>query len=172
SWRPPRALPPPPLRSLGGSVAGALSNREAPARLADGRPQARARGDGGSGMVYVAYLAYLAVWVGGYVLLYRRYSATMLAYLRRFRPVAGVPLETQLGEGLGWERVGPHLRALWQVTRHPQTDPDLERLRRAVWRRSHHALLWTLGLVPLLTHFAVTLLHPSFARTPPTPLRP
>src|SRR5262245_52113806 len=109
-----------------------------------------------------AYLAFGVIWVGmwfgGYVTLFRRYSATMRAYLRRFPPVAGVPLGTQLGEGLGWSRVGPHMRARWQATQHPQADPDLERHRREVWRRSRHLLLWhlgfalpTLGALALLT---------------------
>jgi hypothetical protein len=83
---------------------------------------------------------------GGMIFRWNRYRQAQRAYLRHFPPVAGYLLEEYLDRN-PWSLVD---RAINAVARQPQDEPELERLRRAIWRQLRYFVLWIFG-VPLLT---------------------
>jgi hypothetical protein len=74
------------------------------------------------------------VWVVGGVLFWWRSRASQVAYLKKFPPVNGVPLEMWLGGNPG----GAEAQAIARVSRTRQPDPELERLRQEMGRRYQH----------------------------------
>ncbi len=89
---------------------------------------------------------------GGTLVLFIRARAKQREYLRRFPPVAGVPLDIYWGGG-------PQsvTRAIWRVSLQRQSDPELERLRQEMWRRVAYYVLW-LGGFPILVFGVLALL--------------
>lgn len=75
-----------------------------------------------------------AVWGLIIVAQFIRTRAKQRAYLRRFPPVDGVPLDMYV-PGSGPRSVG---RAFFQAMRQRQADPELERLRREVRRNGYY----------------------------------
>jgi hypothetical protein len=80
-----------------------------------------------------------------------RYRRKHLAYLRRFPPIDGVPLDMYIVSSYA------SLKALRSVWNRPQ-DPETEELRRALRRRMWHLLLWFLGFPLLVSVVVVTLI--------------
>jgi hypothetical protein len=74
-----------------------------------------------------------------------RMMVKQLAYLGRFPRVNGVPLNALRGGN----PFGARARMQWRVATQQQSDPELERLRRAVWRRYRAFMLWKFGF-PIL----------------------
>jgi len=91
------------------------------------------------------FFALVATWFGGTILRWIRYRQAQRAYLRRFPPVEGYPLEEYLGRN-PWSPVD---RAINELARQPQADPELEQLRRAMWHQLRYVILWMFGF-PLL----------------------
>ena len=94
-----------------------------------------------------------AIWAAGAVTLYFRTRAKQVAYLKRFPPVEGVPLDM----AVGGNPFGAISRAIWNAMLNSQTDPELEQLRREIWRRFLNLALWIFGF-PLLTFGGAALL--------------
>ncbi|HEV8191281.1 MAG TPA: hypothetical protein VGP82_07325, partial [Ktedonobacterales bacterium] len=94
----------------------------------------------------VLFFAFLAVWLGGGFALMGRLVEQHADYVRRFPPVNGVRLETFTGGN----PFGLVAREIRRLGREPQDDPELELLRCALRRTSHHLALWIVGF-PLLT---------------------
>lgn len=67
--------------------------------------------------------------------------AKQVAYLKRFPPVEGIPLEI----AGGGNPFGAVSRAFWRAQLRRQPDPDLERLRHDIWRRFGYLTLWIYG---------------------------
>lgn len=101
---------------------------------------------------YGGCVFYIA-WMGGTVLLFLRSRAHQVAYLKKFPPVNGVPLEMFMGGN----PFGAEARAIARVSRTRQSDPELERMRQEMKRRSRHIVYWTFGF-PALTIGVVALL--------------
>ena len=103
----------------------------------------------------VFFFLFMVAWGTGILVLGLRANAKGKAYLRRLPPVKGIPLDMYMyGENdwfRGWR--GP----VWQAYRQPQTDPELEELRREARRRGRHVVLWLFGF-PTLVVGAVALL--------------
>jgi hypothetical protein len=97
-------------------------------------------------------LVFFILWIGVGIILFFRARAKQVAYLKRFPPVEGVPLY-MVGGG---NPFGAQARAIWRAMRR-QPDPELERLRREVWRRFRLYPIWIFGF-PLLTGGVVALL--------------
>lgn len=70
-----------------------------------------------------------------------RARAKQRNYLRRIPPVEGVPLDMVAGGN----PFGAANRAIFQVMGQPQSDLELERLRREVGERTFYFALWTIG---------------------------
>jgi hypothetical protein len=103
-------------------------------------------------MQNVLLVAFMAIWFGGMIALFFRYRIKQRAYLRRFPPVDGIPLDMYVGGG-------PHSvnRAPRRAMLKRQADPDLEQLRRAAWRRYGALAIWSLTF-PLIAFAAYVLL--------------
>jgi hypothetical protein len=84
---------------------------------------------------------FIVLWIGGGVIFFLHSRAAQVAYLKKLPPVNGVPLEMFMGGN----PAGPEARAIARVSRTRQTDPELERMRREMWRRSRHLLYWMFG---------------------------
>ncbi|MGO8947815.1 MAG: hypothetical protein ACLQUY_09160 [Ktedonobacterales bacterium] len=81
------------------------------------------------------------VWMVGGVILGIRNGKYRSAYLQRFPPVNGVPLYmTWHGNPFGSEA-----RAIYRAALNRQPDPDVERMRRELWRRYGQICLWIFG---------------------------
>ena len=91
-------------------------------------------------------LGLAAIWATGTITLYFRMRAKQAAYLRRFPPVEGVPLDM----AVSGNPFGAVARAQWKAMLAHQTDSELERLRKEIWRRFLYQSLWIFGF-PLLT---------------------
>jgi hypothetical protein len=89
----------------------------------------------------IVSLVLAALWFAGTIALYVRMRAKQVAYLKRFPPVEGVPLY-MTGGGNPFGAVS---RAVWSVMVRHQTDPELEALRREIWRRKGYMTLWIFG---------------------------
>ncbi len=98
-------------------------------------------------------LLFFGVWFGVMVILYLRLRGYQKAYLRRFPPVSGVPLDMVTGGN----PFGAPGKAINQAMKQRQTDPELEQLRRDLWRRSRLVALWIFGF-PLLVFAALIIL--------------
>jgi hypothetical protein len=102
---------------------------------------------------YVLFGIYL---VGVGVLFFRHYLPYRKAYLQRFPPVNGVPLEMYVGgDTFGFS---PEARAIWRALLHRQPDPELERMRRKVWRCYGGVVLWGFGFPVLAIGVAALVL--------------
>jgi hypothetical protein len=101
----------------------------------------------------IILVVFVAIWFGGMIVLFFRVRAKQVVYLKRFPPVNGVPLEMFLGGN----PFGPEIRAINHAMRQHQTDPELERLRREMWRRNRYQIIWTFGF-PLLGAGVVAIL--------------
>jgi hypothetical protein len=94
----------------------------------------------------IFFAAFMITWFVGSVALFIRFLAKQLAYLRRFPPVEGVPLDSFRGGN----PFGGRSRAIWRTMRQRQSDLELERLRREVWRRYRYFALWVYGFPVLV----------------------
>lgn len=88
---------------------------------------------------------FVIVWVGVGGVLFFRFRAKQRAYFRLFSPVDGVPLDMYMGGG-------PRsvTRAIFRVQLQPQSDPELERRRRELWRYYRHFAYWVFGFPALV----------------------
>ncbi len=86
-------------------------------------------------------VALVIAWTGVLMVLFIRAREKQRAYLRRFPPVEGVPLDIHLPSA------GPAnvTRAMLRALRQRQTDPELEQLRREVQRRARYIAIWAIG---------------------------
>ena len=89
----------------------------------------------------IVSLVLAALWFAGTIALYVRMRAKQVAYLKRFPPVEGVPLYM----AGGGNPFGAVSRAIWSAMVRHQTDPELEALRREIWRREGYMTLWIFG---------------------------
>lgn len=89
----------------------------------------------------IIFFAFLITWFGGGVVLYVRFLKRQRAYLRHFAPVDGVPLDALRGGN----PFGARSRATFRVMLQRQSDPELERMRRDLWRRWRPVVLWIYG---------------------------
>lgn len=82
-------------------------------------------------------------WFGGAFILAFRAHMLWDAYLRRFKPVDGIPLNMYAPRWLPDARDAKEAynNALWES----QADPELERMRRQAWRRTRVVVLWGFG---------------------------
>ena len=101
----------------------------------------------------VASLMLAAICALGAIILHVRFRAKQTAYLKRFPPVAGIPL-TMAGGGNPFGAVS---RAIWQAMLNSQPDPGLEQLRLDMWRRCGYIALWIVGF-PIVAVGVTTLL--------------
>lgn len=88
----------------------------------------------------VLTLVFVALWIGGVILLFVRVRVAQNTYLRHFNEMDGVPLD---GIPLGvprhtWE-------TMWEAMLEPQFDPALEALRRDTWVRYRWMVAWGFG---------------------------
>ncbi|HET8909023.1 MAG TPA: hypothetical protein VFN11_18865 [Ktedonobacterales bacterium] len=98
-------------------------------------------------------LALAATWAVGGILLYIRMRSKQVEYLRRFPPVAGVPLYMASSDN----PFGVVSRRIWVALSKRQTEPGLEALRREIWRRFRYMTFWIYGF-PLITIGVIALL--------------
>lgn len=96
-------------------------------------------------------------WIVVGIVLYLRTLVKQLAYLGRFPPVNGVPLNALRGGN----PFGARARAQWRVMTQRQSDPELERLRREVQRRFRYFILWNFGFPILVIGVAALLIATS-----------
>lgn len=89
----------------------------------------------------IASLALAAICAMGAIILHARFRSKQIAYLKRFRPVEGIPLNMP-GGGNPFSAVS---RGIWQAMFDHQPDWELERLRLDVWRRCGYVGLWIVG---------------------------
>lgn len=85
-------------------------------------------------------VAFVVLELGGMIFFYVRARAAQSAYLKRFDPVDGFPLDSIPG-GLP-SRVNA---AIWDAMWDWQFDPALETLRREVWVRFRWMAAWIFG---------------------------
>jgi hypothetical protein len=107
------------------------------------------------------FFAFAATWFGGAIVLYLRYLRKRGIYLRRFPPVASVPLDTY--KYLENNPFSPQGRAAFRAIWQPQDDPKLESLRGKVWRGYGYVVLWGFGFPILVVGVVILLLllwHP------------
>lgn len=88
------------------------------------------------------------LWGGVIAAQFVRARAKQRAYLRRFPPVDGVPLDSYVPGTSSRVR-----RAVFQALRERQTDPELERLRRDVRRNGFYIFVLAFG-IPVLVLLA------------------
>ncbi len=99
--------------------------------------------------------AFPILWFGPTIVLFFRFRQKQAAYLRKFPPIDRYQTLDLYTPG-GGNPPGTYRRiqeAMWRQ----QDDPELERLRREMWRRFGLVVLWGAGF-PLLTCWAITLL--------------
>jgi hypothetical protein len=101
----------------------------------------------------LAFFAFMVAWFGGLIALYVRTSVKQNAYLRHFRSAEGYPLDAYT-----YVRYSPEGRQMRRLMREPQDDPELEKLRREVWRRARYCLIWMFGCPALFVGVSVTLI--------------
>ena len=116
-----------------------------------------------AGWQNLAVAAFITMWLAGTVAMFFRYRAKQRAYLRRFPPVEGVPLDMYLGGDPFGEIARAIFRALWRR----QSNPELEQLRRAVWQRYRQANYWVFGFPILYYGLAALLLVTGIMRLVP-----
>lgn len=95
------------------------------------------------------------LWFGGALILFIRYRAQQIVYLRQFPPVEPHVTFDMYTSMYGAPR-GTRRWINQMVFKH-QADPELEALRRAMWRRFGLYALWVFGF-PLLTLSVAVLL--------------
>jgi len=94
-------------------------------------------------------------WFGGGIVLYFRFRREQQSYLRRFPPIDRYQTLDMYTPGFG-NPPGTSRKiyaAMWQR----RDDPELERLRREMWRHYGYVALWIFGF-PLLTIDVIALL--------------
>lgn len=102
------------------------------------------------------------LYMAGFYPMFFRWQGYLVAYLRHFPPVNGVPLDRHHG-GNGHNPFGPFARAVQNAKGKRQADPELERMRQEVRWRYGQFLLWAVGfpvlclvvadaVLPLLPH--------------------
>jgi hypothetical protein len=94
----------------------------------------------------VALLVFTALWFGVMIVLFSRFRRDQRAYLQRFPPVNGIPLDM----AMGGNPFGAVDRSIYGAMFRHQDDPALERLRREMWRRYRTLAIWLFGF-PVLT---------------------
>lgn len=90
----------------------------------------------------IGFYLFAAAWVLGNLIFVIRARRTGKAYLRRFPPIDGVPLDWMSEPR--WpakNRPGPVRRAY----RTPQADPELEAMRQDGWKKARQMFLWMFG---------------------------
>jgi hypothetical protein len=112
----------------------------------------------------VAPFAFPILWFAPTIVLFFRFRKKSVAYLRPFPPIdryRTLDLYTVIGDPPGT------YRRILDVQLRRQGDPELERLRREMWRSYGLVMLWVFGF-PLLTFAALTIL--ILTGHPPTSL--
>ena len=106
-------------------------------------------------LVPIFPVAFPILWFGGTIVLYFRARKKQVIYLRRFPPVEPYMTLDFYTSLFGAPR-GTR-RRINEVIFKRQADPELEALRRAMWRRFGLVALWIYGF-PLLTFGVAALL--------------
>jgi hypothetical protein len=93
----------------------------------------------------VIFAAFAIAWFGGAAIPGFRFRAKQRAYLHRFPPGEGVPLDMYAGLG------PPSVKsAVVRALNQRQADPELERLRQEMWQYyRRHVVVWIFGF-PIL----------------------
>lgn len=94
----------------------------------------------------IMFFALAAVWLGGGIFFGVRMFAQLFAYLHRFPPVEGYPLDSFSSPFLTPRSV---IRAQGRALRQKQSDPELEAMRPEIWRRQWAYIIWAFA-VPFL----------------------
>jgi len=105
-------------------------------------------------LLNLLFFAVVATWLGGVIVQAFRYWRKRNTYLRRFPPVAGVPLDMYLGTNPFNPVSRASIRAVWE----PQDDPELEGLRREMWRAVGYLFLWMFGFPMLVSGMVILVL--------------
>jgi hypothetical protein len=88
----------------------------------------------------IFFAAVVIPWIGVGIALYFRYRSKQRNYLKRFPPVEGISLDTYFPSDP--RRV---LQAINRAMRQRQDDPELERMRREMWRSYRTIVVWVFG---------------------------
>jgi hypothetical protein len=98
--------------------------------------------------------AFFAVWGTGLGISATRYWGYLRAYLRQFPPVDGIALDT-------FRRLSdrPVANAIHQARYKRQPDPEVEHMRREVWKRYWYYAYWIFGFPALVVVVALVLKH-------------
>ena len=100
-------------------------------------------------LVHYGRFVSAGLYIAGVYPLFFRWQGYLVAYLRHFPPVNGVPLDRYRG-GTGPNLFGgAFTRAVRDAKGKRQADPELERMRREVRRRYGQFVLWAVGFLVL-----------------------
>jgi hypothetical protein len=101
------------------------------------------------------FFAFAATWFGGTIILFVRTKVKGNAYLRRFPPVDRyVTLDLYMSAN----PFDPVRRRIGQVMRQRQDNPELEQLRREMWRRFWYCSIWMFGFPAIFAGVSVILI--------------
>ncbi len=105
---------------------------------------------------------FVVIWVGGIIFLGVRVHAKENAYLDRRPQLDDAPFNPNQYAAMLTPRRwgGPY----WRVVREPQFDPEVERLRQDLWRRTRYMVLWWFGFPAIVTGVMVFLIVAGFLR--------
>jgi hypothetical protein len=101
---------------------------------------------------------FATLWIVPTVVLFLRFRRKQLAYLRRFPPIDRYQTLDMYTPGIG--NPPGTFRRIWDAQWRRQDDPELERLRRELWRRYGLVMLWVFGF-PLVAFVASVLVTPN-----------
>ena len=111
------------------------------------------------------------LWFGGMFILALRWRSAMKAYFKRLESEIPELKNNPLVMRLYLPNYAPVYRQLrrdvWNAMRYSHSNPELERMRRLMWRRYIFAALWTLGF-PICASGLVALYYitKGFTRLP------
>lgn len=106
--------------------------------------------------------AVAVLWFGMAANLYVRFRAKQVVYLRRFPPIDRYQTLDTFVFGVGHPK-GAYGR-LMKTMRQRQDDPEVEQLRREMWRSYRLAALWALGFPFIVIVASIVLTLAGFAR--------
>lgn len=112
----------------------------------------------------IVFAAFAIIEIGGALVLFVRTYLTQRAYLRHFAHeypfLAGEPL-FDMPRSFGGYRIVSRLMHEWQA------DPELEQLRRTIWRRNSLFIAWMFGFPIVFCGVAALLIANGIVQFPP-----